>query len=208
MFEIDGSTTQARPIPTSRPSPRARGDCSSRRSLVAGELQRVVEAGLVVAGVVERRPRECGRGARSEGTRLRRGELGRVEAEPPGRDRHRPLEREVELGAAEAPVEPGRAAVRQHDAGSGRRRCERGRRPRASRASGRASPARARGRRRRRPRRRRSGAPSSSPSSANAASTPVLRAVEPELAGQVLEPVLDPADGDAELRDASPMSTT
>ena len=87
--------------------------------LVAGEPKRVVEAGVVVARVVEPARRGAVRVlVRADQVAPR--ELDRVEPEPPGGDRHRPLEREVELRAAEAAVEPGRAAVRRHDAVSRR----------------------------------------------------------------------------------------
>ena len=82
---------------------------------VAGELQDVVQARRVVPGVVER-PRGGAVGELGGGDEIAPGEVGRVDAEAPGRDRHRPLESEVELGAAEAPVEPARAAVRHDDA--------------------------------------------------------------------------------------------
>ena len=88
---------QARPIPASRPSARA-ASTRARSAVVAGELERLVEAGLVVARVVERaRRRAVGhRGGRHE---VAARELGGIEAEAPRGDRHRPLEAEVELRA-------------------------------------------------------------------------------------------------------------
>ena len=83
--------------------------------LVARELECRVEARLEVAGVVER-PGRRPVGHLRGGHEIAAGELGRVEAEAPGRDRHRPLEREVELRAAEAAVEAGGNRVREDDA--------------------------------------------------------------------------------------------
>ena len=117
MFEIEGSTTHATPIPSERP-------CSARVRLlvapllVAGELERVVEARFVVAGVVE----TAGGGAVRELVALDQvpaAQLGRVDPEPRGGDVHRALEREVELRPAEAAVETGGTAVREHDTVSG-----------------------------------------------------------------------------------------
>ena len=72
--------------------------------LVAGELERSLEAGRVVAGVVETaRRRAVGKLVCPD--EIPSSELGRIEAEPPCRDRHRPLEREVQLRSAEAAVE-------------------------------------------------------------------------------------------------------
>ena len=94
---------------------RPRGRHPLTQLVVADELERAVEACLVVAGVVERS------GRRPVGHRVRRDqvpsrELGRVEPEPARGDRHRALEREVELRAAEAAVEAGRDRVREDDA--------------------------------------------------------------------------------------------
>ena len=180
MFEIDGSTTQARPIPN-EPALRARA------RLLGTPLARSGRARARRRGRPRSRPsrRGCPDGVRygnsSGADEVPARQLGRVEAEPPGRDRHRPLECEVELGAAEAAVEPGRAAVRQHDAVACRDVAGRDRRRTATRASGRGLPAPARGRRRRRPPRRRSAARAARRRAANAASTPVLRAVDAEL---------------------------
>ena len=74
----------------------------------------MIEARRVVAGVVE------GTGWRAVRHRVGRyevapRELGGVEAESPGCDRHRPLEPEVELRPSEAPVQAGRLGVREHD---------------------------------------------------------------------------------------------
>ena len=83
--------------------------------VVADKLERVVEAALVVARVVEAARRRAVREVvRAEQVPSR--DLDRVEPQAAGGDRHRPLEGEVELGAAEAAVQPGRAAVRQRDA--------------------------------------------------------------------------------------------
>ena len=114
MFEIDGSTMHASPIPARRPSARAAATRCAQR-VVVGELERVVEAGLVVAGVVQRARRRAvrHRGGRDQ---VAARELGRIEPEAAGGDRHRPLEPEVELRPAEATVEAGRDRVREHDA--------------------------------------------------------------------------------------------
>ena len=83
--------------------------------VVAGELERVVEAGLVVARVVEpARGRAVGELVGAD--QVPPAQLGRVEAEPLRGDRHRPLEREVELWPAEPAIQPRRTAVREHDA--------------------------------------------------------------------------------------------
>ena len=83
--------------------------------VVAGELERVVEAGFVVAGVVEpARRRPVGNVVGSD--QVPPPQVDRVEAQPPGGQVHRPFERQVELRPAEAPVEPGRAAVGEDDA--------------------------------------------------------------------------------------------
>ena len=86
---------------------------------VAGQLQRGVEAGGVVAGVEH----GAGGGAvghAAAGTRLRRASSAGSSPRRPRGDRHRALEREVQLRPAEAAVEPGRAAVRDHDAAAHR----------------------------------------------------------------------------------------
>ena len=97
MFEIDGSTTQAIPIPSSR-----RRTCSLSSLLVRDQLQRRVQTGLVVAGVVE----AAARCAIGEGLdEIPASQLGRVDSEPARGEIHRSLEREVELRAAEAAVQ-------------------------------------------------------------------------------------------------------
>ncbi len=83
--------------------------------LVPREGERVVEAARVVAGVVQpsrRRPVRKRVGRDQVAPR----ERDLVEAEPTRGDRHHALEWEVELRAAEATVQPRRAAVCQHDA--------------------------------------------------------------------------------------------
>ena len=100
---------------TDEPALRARAGLLLAPLAVAGELQDVVQARRVVPGVVER-SRGGAVGELGGGDEIAAGEVGRVDAEAPGRDRHRPLEGEVELGAAEAPVEPAGAAVRHDDA--------------------------------------------------------------------------------------------
>ena len=87
--------------------------------LVAGELERSLQAGRVIAGVVE----TTRRGAIWKlvfSDEIPSCELGRIEPESPSRDRHRALEREVHLRSAEAAVQPGRAAIREHHAIPGR----------------------------------------------------------------------------------------
>ena len=114
MLETLGSTTQARPMPSRRPSPRARGLLGAQL-VVAGQLERAVEAGLVVARVVD----GAGRGAVGHLAgqhEVAARELRRVDPEPPGGDVHRALERAVELRPAEAAVEARGRAIAHHDA--------------------------------------------------------------------------------------------
>ena len=106
MFEIDGSTTQASPIPASRPSARAARDPVTEL-VVARELERAVEAGLVVAGVVQRAGRRPVR-HRVGGHEVAPCELRGIEPEPARCDRHHALQPEVELRPAEPAIEPGR----------------------------------------------------------------------------------------------------
>ncbi len=82
--------------------------------VVAGELERLVEACLVVARVVEPTGWGLVRHRRNRDEVPAR-ELGRVETEPARGDRHRSLEPEVELRPAEAAVESRRQRVREHD---------------------------------------------------------------------------------------------
>ena len=104
----------ASPIPARPPSARSAAT-RARERVVVGELERLVEAGLVVARVVER---ARGRAVRHRGGRdqVAARELGGIEAEAAGGDRHRPLEAEVELRPAEAAVEARGDRVREHDA--------------------------------------------------------------------------------------------
>ena len=125
--------------------------------VVPRQLERAVEARLVVPRVVERARRRPVRHPVG-GNEVPAGELGRVEPESTRGDRHHALEAEVELRPAEPAVEPRRERCWSARRGNARRHCGRDTRPRASRASGRASPARVRGRRRPRPRSRRIGA--------------------------------------------------
>jgi hypothetical protein len=104
MFEIDGSTTQASPIPASRPSAAPRSTLRTEL-VVARELERAVEARLVVARVVERARRRPVRHRVGGNEVAARESAGSSPSRPRG-DRHRPLEAEVELRAAEAAVEP------------------------------------------------------------------------------------------------------
>ena len=81
---------------------------------VAGEVEGAGQAGGVVAGVVD------AAGGRPVRHRRRRDQiagddLGGVEPEAGGGDGHRALQSERQLGAAEAPVQPRRAAVGDDD---------------------------------------------------------------------------------------------
>ena len=87
--------------------------------LVSRELDRAVETGRVVARVVEATARGAIR-HRARGNEVAPRQLDRVDPEPPGGDRHRALEAEVELRAAEAAVEARRDRVRQDHAVPGR----------------------------------------------------------------------------------------
>src|SRR5205814_6282442 len=94
------------------PSLRPRRFAPGQALLAPRKLERLVEARLVVARVVEAaRRRPVGKvGAAHE---VATAEVDRIEIEPPRRDLDRPLEREVELRPAEAAVEAGRRAVRE-----------------------------------------------------------------------------------------------
>ncbi len=102
------------------PDPEQPSRVARRRLLcaplrVTRDLECALKAGGVVAGVVE----PPGGGPVRERVapdQVAARELGRIEPEPLRGDRHRPLEREIDLRAAEAAVEPGRAAIGQHDA--------------------------------------------------------------------------------------------
>ena len=83
--------------------------------VVAGQAQHLVQAALVVARVVHRAGRRAVRHV-LRAHEVAAGELRRVEPEAAGGDRHRPLQREVELRAAEAAVEAARGPVGEHDA--------------------------------------------------------------------------------------------
>ena len=94
---------------------RARSLSLSAALVVARERERVVEAALVIAGVVERARRRPVRELLAS-DEIAPPKLGRVDPEPVRRDRHRPLECEIELRAAEASVEAARHGVREDDA--------------------------------------------------------------------------------------------
>ena len=105
-------------MPSNRPAARASA-CSDAQLRVPRQLQRAVEAGLVVARVVD----GAGRGAVGHLARAHEvapGELGRVDAEPPCRDVHRALECAIELRAAEAAVEAGRGTIADDHAAADR----------------------------------------------------------------------------------------
>ena len=80
--------------------------------VVADELERLLETGEVVAGVVDGAAR--GR-VREVGHEVAPPQLRRIESEASRRDVHRPLEREVQLRPAEPPVETRGTAIGHHD---------------------------------------------------------------------------------------------
>ncbi len=96
------------------PSLGARGGDPVTQLVVAREVERPVEAGLVVAGVVQRTGRRPVR-HRVGGHEVAPGELRGIETEPTRCDRHRALQPEVELRSPEPAVEAGGNGVREHD---------------------------------------------------------------------------------------------
>ena len=187
----------------SRASGRRRGPPPARRAARRTGRARARGRGTPRSRRSRRDRRGCAIRERVAADQVPAAQLGRIEAEPLRGDVHRPLEREVELRAAEAAVEPGGAAVRERDAvpgadvpdavRAGERPVHAVQRRRLGRAEVRADVLdHVVGEREQLPGRREAGADG-------------RRARGRRRAGrEVLGPVLDPPDGDAEVLRGEP----